>query len=374
MIVFGTRPEGIKMAPLIKTIRNDRNFKCIVINTAQHREMLDRILSFFGIETDYDLNLMSSCPTVTHVIAKALPLLDDIMTNERPDLVLVQGDTASTLAGTQAAFLRGIPVGHVEAGLRTYDLSAPFPEEGIRQMVTRIATYHFAATEENKRNLIREGIPDQDILVTGNTVIDALLSAVKKDFRFKGELDRIVNDGTRVILVTTHRRENLDRLGGIYRAINRIVREHDNVRVVFPVHRNPTVRRCVAEHLIPNERIHLIEPISDYAQFVNLMGRSYLIITDSGGIQEEAPSLGVPVLVCRDTTERPEGIAAGTLRLVGTDEERVYAETNRLLTDAAAYDVMSRTHNPYGDGRASERIVAFLRQRLISHLNQSDLT
>ena len=361
MTIFGTRPEGIKMAPLVKKMKADKELTCIVVNTAQHRDQLDQVLETFSIEPEYDLNIMKEKQTPESLTADILTKLSAILEKEKPDLVLVHGDTTTTFAGAYAAFLKQIPIGHVEAGLRTYERYSPFPEELNRQLVGRLATYHFAATERNRQNLLKENVADKDIVVTGNTVIDALYQISNQNIPFSSELAPIFNNGLKTILMTTHRKENMDQLKSVYEAINQIINEHPDVQVVFPVHKNPSVREKVSTYLHTNERVHLIEPLA-YADFVNAMKHSYLIITDSGGIQEEAPSLGIPVLVARDTTERQEGVEAGTLKLVGTNNHRIYEETKQLLTNQVLYDLTSQIQNPYGDGQTCERIIQFIKQ------------
>lgn len=354
--IFGTRPEGIKMAPLVKEINNREELECVFINTAQHREMLDQVLDMFDITPDYDLDLMKKKQTPAEITSKILERTTKILEDEKPDLVLVHGDTATTFAGALAAFLLKIPVGHVEAGLRTGDITSPFPEEANRQLVGRIATYHFAATEKNKDALENERISNPNIYVVGNTVIDALLDVANRDFSFQEPLKSALTNGKRTILMTTHRRENMDQLSDVYKAINRIISEHDDVQIVFPVHKNPAIREVLKEHMITNDRVHIIEP-QDYETFSHLMKSSHFILTDSGGIQEEAPALGKPVLVARNNTERPEGVEAGTLKLCGTNEEQVYTHMKNLLTDQNAYNRMSGAKNPYGIGNSAKQIV-----------------
>ncbi len=366
MVVFGTRPEAIKMAPVVHALSRRDRIRCQVTVTAQHREMLDQVLQLFQIKPDFDLNLMKAGQTLTDITTRALIGLGEVFHQERPDLVLVHGDTTTTFAAGLAAFYAKIPVGHVEAGLRTGNKYSPFPEEMNRKLTGSLADFHFAPTPTARDNLLSEGVPDNHILVTGNTVIDALLTTVKSSYDFKnGEIQRILaqEKGRRMIMVTTHRRENLgEPLRLIYSALAEMLRQFPDTYVLFPVHKNPKVREVVEEVLGSNSRVHLIEPL-DYEPFVNLMDRSYLVLTDSGGIQEEAPSLGKPVLVVRDTTERPEAVTAGTVSLVGTTYDKVYAELYRLLTDKQAYGAMAMSINPYGDGLASERIA-----EMIDHL------
>lgn len=359
MTIFGTRPEAIKMAPVVLELqKHPEQIQSSVAVTAQHREMLDQVLHLFQIHTDYDLDIMSPSQTLFDITSRALNGLKDVLTEARPDLVLVHGDTTTTFVGALAAFYHQIPVGHVEAGLRTGNKYSPYPEEMNRKLAGALTDLHFAPTSTARQNLLRENVDSESVFVTGNTVIDALLATVKPDFRFEDELLTSLDFAARrVILVTTHRRENLgEPMRHVYHALKRIVEEFPDVEVIFPVHRNPKVREVVAAVLGHLERVHLTDPL-DYEPFVNLMARSTLILTDSGGIQEEAPSLGKPVLVLRDTTERPEAIAAGTVRLIGTTEETVYQETQILLSDPVRYRAMSEAVNPYGDGRASQRIV-----------------
>lgn len=366
MTVFGTRPEAIKMAPLVKALEQAEDMKSIVAVTAQHREMLDQVLILFEITPDYDLNIMSKGQTLYDVTNKTLEGLKEVLEVSQPDIVLVHGDTTTTFAGALSAFYQQIPVGHVEAGLRTGDIYSPYPEEMNRKLTGALTTYHFAPTSIAQINLLEENIKEESIFVTGNTVIDALSTTVKKKYKFPEEvLNEIDYSKRRVVLVTTHRRENLgEPMRQVYRAIRRIVEEFTDIEVVFPMHRNPNVRTIVAEELGNIERVHLIDPL-EYEPFANLMARSYLVMTDSGGIQEEAPSLGKPVLVLRDTTERPEAVAAGTVKLVGTDEMAVYLAAYELLSDEKAYKSMAGAINPYGDGRASKRIVEALRFALL---------
>lgn len=363
MPIFGTRPEGIKMAPLVKQLKEDKELDCVFLNTAQHREMLDQVLELFDIQPDYDLNLMRARQTPAELTSNMLTEITKILEIEKPDLVLVHGDTATTFAGAFAAFLKQIPVGHVEAGLRTNDIYSPFPEEANRQLVGRLAKFHFAATNQNKLSLLKENANEDDIFVVGNTVIDALLTVTEKDFCFKGELKEIMNSNTRKILITTHRRENLSQLKEVYRAINSIVKEHQDVEIIFPVHKNPVVREQLKEHLLDNNRVHIIEP-QDYETFAHLMKEAYLILTDSGGIQEEAPALGKPVLVARNNTERPEGVEAGTLKLCGTEEHSVYGNLKSLLSNQEEYLKMSGAKNPYGDGKTSQYITDIIKKHL----------
>ena len=362
MTIFGTRPEAIKMAPVVKALEAAEDMESIVTVTAQHREMLDQVLHLFSITPDYDLNIMSQGQTLYDVTCKALLGLQGVLKEAKPDVVLVHGDTTTTFVGALAAFYEGIPVGHVEAGLRTGNIYSPFPEEMNRKLTGAIGTYHFAPTSTSESNLLKENINSDHLYVTGNTVIDALQTTVQTDYTFKEELlNQIDYINNKVILVTTHRRENLgDPMRNVYEAIRDIINEQADVEVIFPMHRNPKVRNIVQEVLGDMPRVHLIEPL-EYEPFANLMARTYLIMTDSGGIQEEAPSLGKPVLVLRDTTERPEAVEAGTVKLVGTDKESVYRTATELLVNETAYLAMSNAVNPYGDGLASDRIVQALR-------------
>ena len=353
--IFGTRPEAIKMAPLIKELESRKEIESIVCVTAQHREMLDQVLKIFKIHPQYDLNIMKQGQTLSQITTKVLNGLEEIIQKEKPDIVLVHGDTTTTFAAALAAYYCQVDIGHVEAGLRTYDKYAPYPEEMNRQMTDRLTDMFFAPTNISRDNLIKENIDEQKIYVTGNTVIDAMSTTVDDTYTHP-ELEWI-NDNERMILLTAHRRENLgEPMERIFKAIKKIVDEFDDVKVIYPIHLNPKVREVANKVFSDCERVRLIEPL-DVFDFHNFQNKSFIILTDSGGIQEEAPSLGKPVLVLRDTTERPEGIAAGTLKLVGTDTDIIYEETKKLLTDKSAYDKMSKASNPYGDGHASERIV-----------------
>lgn len=359
MTVFGTRPEAIKMCPLVLEMRKHPDeIEPLVAVTAQHREMLDQVLHLFGITPDYDLNIMSAGQTLYDVTEKALRGLQKVLEEAKPDLVLVHGDTTTTFAGALAAFYAQIPVGHVEAGLRTGNKYSPFPEEMNRKLTGALADYHFAPTATSKANLLRENVPEAKIVVTGNTVIDALKTTVKKDYRFDDDaLHEVLDSGKRLILMTTHRRENLgEPMRHVYKALCEVLRTHPGVEAIFPVHKNPKVRQIVNEELGHLPQVHLIEPL-DYEPFANLMARVDIVLTDSGGIQEEAPALGKPVLVLRDTTERPEAVSAGTVKLIGTAYEDVLRETNLLLDDADHYRSMAEAVNPYGDGEACSRIV-----------------
>lgn len=352
--IFGTRPEAIKMCPLILQLKKTEQLDCIVCLTGQHREMLTQVMDVFAIRADYNLDIMRQDQTLSSITVDILNKLGDVLERERPDLILVHGDTTTSFAAALAGFYRNIPVGHVEAGLRTYDMSAPYPEEFNRQAVDLVTELYFAPTEQAKQNLLKEGKHGEQIYVTGNTVIDALSLTVRGDYQ--NEHLEWCSD-SRLILLTAHRRENLgEPMRHMFRAVRRVIEEYPDVKVIYPIHKNPKVRQAAQEVLTGIDRIRLIEPL-DVLDFHNFMARSYIIVTDSGGIQEEAPSLGKPVLVMRDTTERPEGIEAGTLKLVGTTEEKVYQEIHNLLTDKESYQNMSKATNPYGDGHASERIV-----------------
>jgi len=358
MTIFGTRPEAIKMAPLVLELqKHPEQIESIVTVTAQHRQMLDQVLETFKITPDYDLNIMKDRQTLVDVATSALQGLDRVMKEAQPDIVLVHGDTSTTFVGSLAAFYNQIAIGHVEAGLRTGQKYSPYPEEMNRQLTGVMADLHFAPTEQSKENLLRENKPEEAIFVTCNTAIDALKTTVRETYEHP-VLSKMGED--RVILLTAHRRENLgEPMRNMFRAITRILAEHEDVQVIYPVHMNPAVREVANEILGDNPRVHLIEPLEVF-DFHNFAARSFMILTDSGGVQEEAPSLGKPVLVLRDTTERPEGIAAGTLKLAGTDEETIYSLAKELLTNEEAYNAMAKASNPYGDGHASERIVEAL--------------
>ncbi|MEG6585122.1 non-hydrolyzing UDP-N-acetylglucosamine 2-epimerase [Dendrosporobacter sp. 1207_IL3150] len=359
MTVFGTRPEAIKMAPVVLELaKYPEMIEPVVAVTAQHREMLDQVLNLFDIKPDHDLDIMAKGQTLFDITSRAMQGLNAVLAQEKPDIVLVHGDTTTTFAGALTAFYHQIEVGHVEAGLRTHNKYSPYPEEMNRKLTGSLTDLHFAPTETARTNLLQEKINQNSVFVTGNTVIDALLAIVDKEYKFEDKLLSTINyTEKKVILVTTHRRENLgEPMRHVYQALRDIVTEFNDVEIVFPVHKNPLVREVVESELGGLERVHLIDPL-DYQPFANLLARSYLVLTDSGGIQEEAPSLGKPVLVLRDTTERPEAIEAGTVKLIGTDKERVYSEARLLLTDKAEYDRMANACNPYGDGRASRRIV-----------------
>lgn len=352
LLVFGTRPEAIKMCPLVKELQSRRTIRTVVAVTGQHRYMLDQVLKAFDVMPDYDLSIMKDRQTLFDITIAVLNGMKNILENVRPDLVLVHGDTTTTLATALAAFYLHIPIGHVEAGLRTYNAYSPYPEEFNREAVGIISSYNFAPTQISCDNLIREGKKKNTIFITGNTAIDALKTTVRDDYTHP-ELDWCKN--SRLILITAHRRENVVHLHSMFRAIKRVLEKHNDCKAIYPIHMNPSVREAARTVFKDNEHIHIIEPL-DVIDFHNFMSRSYLILTDSGGIQEEAPSLGVPVLVMRDTTERPEGVEAGTLKLIGTNEESICDEFNRMLTDKNEYERMSQASNPYGDGYASERI------------------
>ena len=361
MSIFGTRPEAIKMAPLVKELEKREEIESIVCVTAQHREMLDQVLETFDIKPDYDLNIMKQGQTLGDITTRALTGLERVIKECKPDIVLVHGDTTTTFAGALAAFYNQVSIGHVEAGLRTYDKYSPFPEEMNRQMVDCMTDMYFAPTDLSKTNLLKQNIDESKIYVTGNTAIDAMSTTVDENYTHP-ELEWI-RENERLILLTAHRRENLgEPMYNIFRAIKRIVDEFSDVKVIYPIHLNPKVRDIAKEVFANCDRVKLIEPLEVF-DFHNFQNKSYIIMTDSGGIQEEAPSLGKPVLVLRDTTERPEGIAAGTLKLVGTDENTIYEETKRLLTDKIEYEKMSKASNPYGDGHASKYIVDAIIER-----------
>ena len=357
MLVFGTRPEAIKMCPLVRELRSRDGIRTVVCVTGQHRQMLDQVLEAFDVVPDYDLSVMKQGQTLIDITTNILSSIKSVLEEVKPDTVLVHGDTSTTFVTALACFYLQIPVGHVEAGLRTYNIYSPFPEEFNRQAVSIVSEYNFAPTENAKANLLREGRDGSKIYVTGNTAIDALKTTVRDDYTHP-ELEWAA--GSRLILITAHRRENLgEPMHHMFRAIRRVMDEHPDVRAIYPIHMNPVVRRAADEELGGCDRIHIIEPL-EVLDCHNIMAKSYMILTDSGGIQEEAPSLGKPVLVMRDTTERPEGIAAGTLRLVGTDEEVIYDNFRRLLEDKDAYNAMAHAANPYGDGLASRRIADIL--------------
>lgn len=357
MLVFGTRPEAIKMCPLVNELKTRENIETLVCVTGQHRQMLDQVLQAFSVVPDYDLSIMKDKQTLFDITTNILNRIREVLEQEKPDVVLVHGDTSTTFVTALACFYLQIPVGHVEAGLRTYNIYSPYPEEFNRQAVGIISRYHFSPTELSRQNLLNEGKKADNIYVTGNTAIDALKTTVREDYTHP-ELEWA--EGSRLIMITAHRRENLgEPMKHMFRAIRRVMDEHPDVKAIYPIHMNPVVRQTADEILGGEERIRIIEPL-EVLDFHNFLARSYMILTDSGGIQEEAPSLGKPVLVMRDTTERPEGIAAGTLKLVGTDEEVIYQNFKLLLENAAEYAKMSNASNPYGDGFACKRIADIL--------------
>ncbi len=364
MTVFGTRPEAIKMAPLVKELEKREEIESIVCVTAQHRQMLDQVLDIFHIKPDYDLNIMKDRQTLVEIVGRSLEGLDEVMKDAKPDIVLVHGDTSTTFVGSLAAFYNQIAVGHVEAGLRTFDKYAPFPEEINRRITGVIADMHFSPTERNRQNLLRENTKDEDIYVTGNTVIDALQTTVRDDYTFKDETLKNMNwDTKRVIVMTAHRRENLgEPLENICKAVRQLVEEFEDIEVVYPVHMNPAVREVAYAILGDLERVKLIEPVNA-DELHNAIKRGYLVLTDSGGLQEEAPSLGKPVLVLRGETERPEAVDAGTVKIAGVKQEVIYEMAKELLTDDAAYQTMAKAVNPYGDGLASKRIADAIIER-----------
>ncbi len=357
IVVFGTRPEAIKMCPLVKELKERKSIETIVCVTGQHRQMLDQVLETFEITPEYDLSIMKSNQTLFDVTINILDKMKKVLDEEKPDVVLVHGDTSTTFVTSLACFYLQIPVGHVEAGLRTHNIYSPFPEEFNRQAVGLVAKYHFAPTEQSRNNLIKEGKKETSIYVTGNTVIDALKTTVQKNYTHE-HIEWA--SGSRLIMITAHRRENLGApMRNMFRAIKRIVNETPDIKVIYPIHMNPAVREAADEILGDDDRIRIIEPL-EVLDFHNFMAKSYLILTDSGGVQEEAPSLGKPVLVMRDTTERPEGIEAGTLKLVGTDEEVIYSSFKELLIDKELYQRMSKASNPYGDGESCKVIADIL--------------
>lgn len=365
MTVFGTRPEGIKMAPIVKELEKRDNIESIVCITAQHREMLDQVLNLFDIRADYDLNIFSPGQSLTEITTRALIGLEEVIKKEKPDVLLVQGDTTTVFSGALAAFYQKTKIGHIEAGLRSGNLYSPYPEEANRKLTGIITDFHFAPTERNRQNLLREDYADEKIFITGNTVIDALKYAIKEDYVFEEDmLNKIDYHEKRVILLTSHRRENIgEPMENIFKAIRDIVEKYQDVEVVFPIHLNPKVREIAQKFLGGNDRIHIIEPL-DYEPFTNLMSKVHLVVTDSGGLQEEAPTLAKPVLVVREETERPEGIDSGTAKLVGTSYDTLYKELDILLSDIDEYREMAHAANPYGDGYASKRIVDIIEAAL----------
>ena len=357
MLVFGTRPEAIKMAPLVKAIEKDNELECVVAVTAQHREMLDQVLELFKIKPQYDLNLMKDNQTLSDITSGVLKGIEKVVLKEKPDMVLVHGDTSTTFAGALAAFYAQVPVGHVEAGLRSGDIYSPFPEEMNRRLTGVLSSVNFAPTMTAKSNLLREGVDEGKIFVTGNTVIDALLSIVDDNYQLESDLADFLAKNKQTVLITAHRRENQGQpMVQIFQAVRQLHEELPEVGFVFPVHKNPRVRALAHEALDGLERVKMIEPL-DYEPFANLMNQVDLIMTDSGGLQEEAPALGKPVLVLRENTERPEAVEAGTVALVGTDNEKIFTTAKTLLTDQKAYEAMEKAVNPYGDGKACQRIV-----------------
>lgn len=361
LLVFGTRPEAIKMCPVINELKKRNKINVVVCVTGQHRKMLDMILNEFSVIPDYDLDIMRKNQSLFHITDRTLMGLEQILAREKPDIVLMHGDTTTSFAVALACFYMRIKTGHIEAGLRTYDLSSPYPEEFNRQAIDLVADYYFAPTEVAKANLVREGKNQSDIYVTGNTAIDALNTTVKKGYVSS---EQFWASGARLILLTVHRRENIGKnMENIFSAVRKIVREFDDVKILYPVHLNPEIRETAERYLGDHCRIHVVEPL-EMVEFHNIMASSYLIVTDSGGIQEEAPSLGVPVLVVRTATERPEGIEAGTLKLVGVDRDNIYKEIYTLLTDQELYKNMRGAKNPYGDGHASERIADILENEI----------
>ncbi|WP_404290841.1 non-hydrolyzing UDP-N-acetylglucosamine 2-epimerase [Glutamicibacter arilaitensis] len=365
MPIYGTRPEAIKVAPIVKALKEAEGFDCVVVVTGQHREMLDQVNELFGIEPDYDLDVIQPRQTLNGLLTKTIAGLDEIFEKEKPDAVVVQGDTTTSTAGAIAAFYRGIPVVHAEAGLRSYDLFSPFPEEANRKLTSQIASLHLAPTSLSKRNLERETFNSKDIVITGNSVIDALLTVVEKKIPFTDpQLEEIVNSGKRIVLVTTHRRENQgEPMRGIGRALARLSAAEPDVQFILPLHRNPAVREALLPEIDGIANITLTEPLA-YGEFTRIIDASTVVLTDSGGVQEEAPSLGKPVLVMRLNTERPEAVTAGTVRLIGTDEKRIFDSVSELLNDSAAYEEMANAVNPYGDGKASVRTVAAIAELL----------
>jgi UDP-N-acetylglucosamine 2-epimerase (non-hydrolysing) len=365
MSIFGTRPEAIKMAPLVKKLDIEENIKSIVCVTAQHREMLDQVLELFDIKPDYDLDIMKAGQSLSEITSRVILGLEKVMKTEEPDIVLVHGDTTTAFSASLAAFYNKISVGHVEAGLRSFDKFSPYPEEMNRSLVGRISDFHFSPTIGNKNNLISENIDERRIFITGNTVIDALFEVIDKEFVFEDErLNSIDYSKKKVILLTSHRRENLgEPMENIFSAVRKIVEKYEDVIIVFPVHLNPKVREIAYKYLKDHDRIILTEPM-EYKPFSNLIEKSYFVLTDSGGIQEEAPALGKPVLVLRKETERPEAVEAGTVKMAGVDEEKIISLMEELLTDNEIYEKMSNSVNPYGDGKASERIVNIIKDHL----------
>ncbi|WP_275935265.1 non-hydrolyzing UDP-N-acetylglucosamine 2-epimerase [Abyssisolibacter fermentans] len=358
LTVFGTRPEAVKMASIVKALDKNEQIDHKICVTAQHRDMLDQVLDIFDIKPDYDLNIFEHGQTLTQVTNRSLKGLEDVILKEKPDVLLVQGDTTTVFAGALAAFYHKVKIGHVEAGLRSGDLYSPYPEEANRKLTGVLADYHFAPTQKNKENLLKEGYDEKKIYITGNTCIDALFEVICDEYKFEDDiLNNLDYKNKKIILITAHRRENIgEPMHNIFSAVKDIVLENDDVEVVFPIHLNPKVREIAKIYLEDLERVHLIEPL-DYKPFANLISKCYMVVTDSGGIQEEAPSLGKPVLVVRNETERPEGILAGTAKLSGICKEDIYKDMSLLINDEDAYNMMANAVNPYGDGKSAERIV-----------------
>lgn len=373
MPIFGTRPEAIKMAPIVSALQADERFECIVTVTGQHREMLDQVNELFGITPDHDLDILQPGQSLSDILTRTINGLDKLFAIAKPDAVVVQGDTTTSTAGAIAAFYHGIPVIHAEAGLRSHNLYSPFPEEANRKITTQIASLHLAPTSTSKSNLLAEGVPEADIVVTGNTVIDALLTTVDKKIPFTDPiLEELASSGKKVLLVTTHRRENQgDAMRGVGRALARIARSEPDLVIVLPAHKNPVVREAVLPALEGLSNVIVTEPLA-YGEFTRMLSLATVVLTDSGGVQEEAPSLGKPVLVMRENTERPEALIAGTVKLIGTNEERIVEETSRLLNDSAYYDSMANAVNPYGDGLAAARTVAATAHLLGIGIRQSE--
>ncbi|UOD80473.1 non-hydrolyzing UDP-N-acetylglucosamine 2-epimerase [Paenarthrobacter ureafaciens] len=365
MPIFGTRPEAIKMAPIVSAFQESADFDCVVTVTGQHREMLDQVNELFGITPDHDLNILQQRQSLSAIMTRTIDGLDKLFGEKKPDAVIVQGDTTTSTAGAIAAFYHGIPVVHVEAGLRSGDLFSPFPEEANRKITSQIASLHLAPTSTSKANLLAEGIVEDDIVVTGNSVIDALLTTVDKQLPFSDpQLEELAASGRRILLVTTHRRENQgDAMRGVGRALARIAEAEPDLVIVLPAHKNPVVREAVLPALEGKPNVVVTEPLA-YGEFTRMLSLAHIVLTDSGGVQEEAPSLGKPVLVMRDNTERPEAVVAGTVSLIGTDEEVIVKEVDRLLNQQDAFDAMANAVNPYGDGKAAERTVAAVAQLL----------
>ncbi|MDJ0313881.1 UDP-N-acetylglucosamine 2-epimerase (non-hydrolyzing) [Arthrobacter sp. H35-D1] len=375
MPIYGTRPEAIKMAPIVAALNDSKDFECVVTVTGQHREMLDQVNELFGITPDHDLKILRPGQTLNRILTRTIKRLDAVFAKNMPDAVVVQGDTTTSTAAAIAAFYRGIPVVHAEAGLRSHNLFSPFPEEANRKITTQVASLHLAPTSTSKANLLAEGVKDADIVVTGNTVIDALLTTVGKNVPFTDPaLEELAASGKKVLLVTTHRRENQgDAMRGVGRALARIAKAEPGLVIVLPIHKNPVVRDAVLPALKGLTNVMVTEPLA-YGEFTRMLSLAHIVLTDSGGVQEEAPSLGKPVLVMRENTERPEALVAGTVKLIGTDEERIVSEVSNLLTDAASFEAMATAVNPYGDGRAAARTVAAIAQLLGTGSRISDFT